>query len=525
MVIKGGSRGGPRQLARHLQRGDTNERVEIIELQSGIQDLDTTFRDWQLMTEATRGQKGLYHANIDPDARYVMTPEQWQRAADVLEEEFGRMGHNLKGQPRAIVLHEKHGRQHIHVVWQRTDTDTMTLVGDGWNYIVHERASFRLEEEFGHEHVPGKHAKRDRQKQPEFPKAEIDHAEWQQAERSGLDPKERKEQIKALKAASDSPEAFRAALSEHGYILANGDRGYVVLDEAGDVHTLYRDLKQKKPALDAWMAAIPLDTLPTVDQARTLQQERRQWAEQPAAPPPSAEVAPAPGVEASKFLPSDQQPAPAQTAEPPSKFLAPPEPVLAPAQAPPAETTPASDQLSKPEIRALEKALTERHASEAAAIRRRQSFERKHLRDAHEEKLQARLDALRAEQKAERDRFYERGWLKKLADTAKYHIDRVLWRQQKAERRLDKEQMNLRQKADRHDLIHIMRTIRDQALKELEERHTRQRQEHGQQYEKELDRYIREQAAARQLLAEIKEQERAREREEGPDRPPPTHTH
>ena len=54
-----------------------------------------------------------------------MTPEQWQRAVDVLDKELG-----LEGQPRAVVMHEKRGREHIHVVWARTDIDTMTLRSD-----------------------------------------------------------------------------------------------------------------------------------------------------------------------------------------------------------------------------------------------------------------------------------------------------------------------------------------------------------------------------------------------------------
>jgi hypothetical protein len=155
MIIKGGSRGGPSQLARHLQRTDTNETVEIVQLDSPTGSLKEAMRDWQLIAAGTRGSKGLYHANISPDARYSMTPEQWQRAVDVLEKELG-----FDGQPRAVVVHEKHDRQHIHVVWQRTDIDTMTLVSHSFNYVAHERASMALEQEFGHEHVPGKHAKR-----------------------------------------------------------------------------------------------------------------------------------------------------------------------------------------------------------------------------------------------------------------------------------------------------------------------------------------------------------------------------
>ena len=204
MIIKGGSRAAPGQLARHLQRRDTNENVEILELQSLNSDLAEAFRDWQTLVEGTRGTKGLYHANIDPAKDYTMTPEQWQRAVEVLEKELG-----LEGQPRAVVMHQKHGREHVHVVWARTDIDEMILRSDSQNYQAHERASQKLEQEFGHEPVPGKHAKRDREKQPEFPRAEANQAEWQQGERTGLLPGAMKDQITALKQACDSAQAFK----------------------------------------------------------------------------------------------------------------------------------------------------------------------------------------------------------------------------------------------------------------------------------------------------------------------------
>src|ERR1051325_4646056 len=118
MIIKGNSRGGASQLARHLLRADTNERIKIMELQSPLESLDDTLRDWQLLSTGTMGKKGLYHANINP-ADYVMTTEQWLRSVEILEKELG-----FTGQPRVIVMHEKEGREHIHVVWQRTDVDT-----------------------------------------------------------------------------------------------------------------------------------------------------------------------------------------------------------------------------------------------------------------------------------------------------------------------------------------------------------------------------------------------------------------
>lgn len=281
MIIKGASRAGPKQLSRHLGRTDTNERVAVLELHSPSGSIGEAFRDWQALAAGTKGTKGLYHANIDPDARYTMTPEQWTRAVDVLEEELG-----LTGQPRAVVLHEKNGREHIHVVWQRTDIDTMRLRSDSHNYQAHERASARLEQEFGHEHVPGKHAKRDREAQPELPSSEITHAEWQQSERSGIDPRARKEQITALFEASDTGSAFHAALQDAGYLLARGDRrDFVLLDADGEVYSLRRQIAgMTAKDLRAFMDDVPLATLPSVAEGRAAVEEARRAAPEPVAP-------------------------------------------------------------------------------------------------------------------------------------------------------------------------------------------------------------------------------------------------
>jgi hypothetical protein len=267
MIIKGGSRAGPQQLAAHLLRADTNERIDILELDSAVDDLAATFRDWQTLSEGTRGTKGLYHVNIDPDARYTMTPQQWAEAVAVLERELG-----FDGQPRAVVLHEKKGRQHIHIVWARTDIETMTKRSDSNNYLAHERASQKLELAFGHEPVPGKHAKRDREAQPEFPTAEVNHDEWQQRERGGIDHRERKAQATALYEPSDRGPAFKAALEDAGYVLARGDRrDFVILDDDAKAHSLGRQLPGVKAKdLRAFMSEIDPVLLPSVKEARAI---------------------------------------------------------------------------------------------------------------------------------------------------------------------------------------------------------------------------------------------------------------
>ena len=272
MIIKGKSRARPKGLAKHLKRTDTNERVDLLQVDfSATGNLEEALTDMQALCLGTQGKNGLYHANIDPHADYPMTREQWERCADVLEQELG-----FEGQPRVIVLHKKEGREHIHVVWARTDIDTMTLRPDSFTYGKHERASARLEEEFGHEHVPGKWHKRDPEK--ELPMADYNHAEWQQSERSGLDAVERKAEITALYEQSDNGQSFQNALEDRGYILANGDRRVlVVVDIAGHVHSLNRQIKTAKAKdIREKIADIDPASLPDVSAAREIQEQRRE---------------------------------------------------------------------------------------------------------------------------------------------------------------------------------------------------------------------------------------------------------
>ncbi|MBY0564858.1 MAG: relaxase/mobilization nuclease domain-containing protein [Hyphomonadaceae bacterium] len=280
MIIKGKSRGGPKQLETHLQRVDTNERVEVLEKPATAATIGDAFGEWQTIAEGTRGRYGLYHANIDPDASYSMTAAQWTRAVDLLERELG-----LDGQPRVVVLHEKNDRQHIHVVWQRTDIDTMTLLSDSNNYDAHKRVARALEKEFGHEAVVTK---------PAEERAPISHAEWQQAERSGHDPRAFKDQVTALFHASENGAALQKTLDDHGLIVAQGDRrDFVIVDQAGEVYSLARQIKgMTAKDLRGFMADVDADALPTVAEAKALQElrpalEPKPLSEAPTATPPA----------------------------------------------------------------------------------------------------------------------------------------------------------------------------------------------------------------------------------------------
>lgn len=67
------------------------------------------------------------------------------------------------------------------------------------------------------------------------------HAEWEQAKRSGHDPKALKQMFQEVWASSDSKQAFASALRARGYTLARGDRrGFVAVDYRGEVYAIAR---------------------------------------------------------------------------------------------------------------------------------------------------------------------------------------------------------------------------------------------------------------------------------------------
>jgi hypothetical protein len=52
-----------------------------------------------------------------------------------------------------VVVHEKEGREHCHIVWSRIDLDKMRTISDSHNYRTHEIVARDLEREFGHARV------------------------------------------------------------------------------------------------------------------------------------------------------------------------------------------------------------------------------------------------------------------------------------------------------------------------------------------------------------------------------------
>jgi hypothetical protein len=260
MIIKGQSRGRSRQLAAHLMRPDQNEDIRLYELRGVVAtDVAGALAEMEALAAAVHSKRPLYHASISPEAHTPLSDGQIRTAADVLERKLG-----LTGQPRVVVVHHKQGREHMHVVWSRIDLERQRVISDSWSYLRHEEAARLLESAFGHRVIAGAHGPHRRE-----PRQAPKDYEYRQTERSGVAPERMRAQLGALWHASQTGQAFRKKLEEAGYALVRGDRRvFVVIDQAGNAHSLARRLGIRSKELRTRLGGLSLDTLPSVAEAR-----------------------------------------------------------------------------------------------------------------------------------------------------------------------------------------------------------------------------------------------------------------
>lgn len=217
MVIRGNNRGNGSQLARYLTTKGDNEAIRILDVDGSPDATDKQLHDtllsMSLMSELTKSDKGLYHAQINPayGEDKAMTDSDWQQAADMLGKALG-----FDHQRRAIVLHEKKGRVHAHVVWERYDYQTGKMIDTSFNYHAHDRARQEMERIFAQEQTPKKN-----KRQPEL-----------------------KEHLTQLWNNTETAAEFIKQVEQSGYLLAAGvvKRPFMVVDDTGRSFDLVRQL-------------------------------------------------------------------------------------------------------------------------------------------------------------------------------------------------------------------------------------------------------------------------------------------
>lgn len=292
MIIEGESITGV-TLENDYLKADKNERATVCEI-SGVMamDVNEALEEMRAVALGTRCQKPLYHAQINPEPGEAMTPERWARSVDLLEEKLGLVGH-----PRLIVEHSYKDRVHRHVVWSRINPETMTARHMSHHDVVHEKVGLMLEMEFGHkitarsllspsqarkiigEYVPPDQVEAFMPPKPD--KTKPADYEFKVAQRTGLDLHQFRAQVRAIKEAADSPQAFMSGLKAAGVTLCQGRRGFVLVDSGGGEHELGRTLGMKIEDARAYMKGIDRTALPTPATARAVLKARAAAAGKP----------------------------------------------------------------------------------------------------------------------------------------------------------------------------------------------------------------------------------------------------
>lgn len=270
MILKGNARSGARKLASHLLNTHDNDHVTL----HSVEGFGTgEFREALLVAEAlkngTRCQKEFYSLSINPpegdQGKDCANRDKIIDAANRAEESLG-----LEGLPRAIVFHEKHGRQHAHVVWCRIDPDTLKTRNISHDKLKLRALSRALYLENGWEMPRGL-----------MNKAERELASFELSEKARI---ENGQSVLGLRAAireawtkSESRDGFEYALSEHGILLARGRRGqFVAVGRNAEVAAIARATGLRKREVDQRLGDASI--YPSAEDAQT--QQRRAAARQ-----------------------------------------------------------------------------------------------------------------------------------------------------------------------------------------------------------------------------------------------------
>jgi hypothetical protein len=257
---------------RHFNDTKENVRTEIVKSEGlASEDIRDKMLEMQLMAEGTRCKNFMWIADLSPHPGVSrrFSEEEWERARQIAEKFRG-----LEGQPYFVIEQEKaDGRIHRHAIWSRVDPETGRARPDGWDSEVCHAASKAIRQELGLQPLPSPF---DKDRQGPRPKRAPQRWEMYRGMKSGLDPRVITAEVTELFHQSDNGRAFHAALELHGYTLVKGDRrGFVILDSAGDDHSLARRIDGvNTKELNAFMRGVDREALPTVEQGRAQHQLR-----------------------------------------------------------------------------------------------------------------------------------------------------------------------------------------------------------------------------------------------------------
>ena len=267
MIPFASQRGEGQDLATHLMNEHDNEQMDIVDLRgSCADDLHGAFAEWEAQAHnLTRCKNYLYSLSVNPDpAQGPLTEGQYLEYLQLVEQKLG-----LHNQPRAVVRHIKDGREHFHAVYSRIDANA----GKAVHLAFDKDKLMMVTREFARKHgleLPDGYFKGKDEKSRD----QLSLYEKSQQDKTGLTKEQRIEKVTECWRLSDSPRAFVSALEENGYLLATGNRPYLVVDIYGQVNALPKlvgDKTVRTKDIRAFLEAeFPPESLPTVDEAKAL---------------------------------------------------------------------------------------------------------------------------------------------------------------------------------------------------------------------------------------------------------------
>jgi hypothetical protein len=256
MIVKGRCRGNGAQLANYLLNDRDNDRAEILAM-SGVTSNDPRrcLLEMSLTSELSgRTNEGLYHTQLSPrpDEAAAMTFEQKQRAVEIMAVNLGMEGHKW-----ALFEHEKDGRAHLHLVFERYNHDTKRMWSDDRNYEKHQLAARQMEREF---------------------QWEITHEK-----KNHLD-QDVKYHITELWNLSRDARDFVQTMHKAGFEVTQGidRRPYQIVDQYGTVHDLTRQLQGvKQRDVSNYLNEIRQELRPTADSSQDRREQHQQRPQEP----------------------------------------------------------------------------------------------------------------------------------------------------------------------------------------------------------------------------------------------------
>ncbi len=278
MIAEGSSNRCVWWWTQHLE-SDVNEKVEIKQSR-GLR--GETIRDMleemEKLAAGTDCKNFFYELHLNPAPGELLTDEQWEQARLKAEK-----AHGFEGQPFFEVRHTKtakggHTTEHPHYIYFRVNLETGLTISDSYDARKNHAIAREIEREFGLRKVSGPY---DREPGTPRPKRAPKRWESYRADQSGISIEDIKAEIAPLRQESANGHQFKTALEQHGYILALGDRKtageltLMIIDPAGDDHSLARRLGMKTKELNEFMRDVDRETLPTISQAQAIQQERK----------------------------------------------------------------------------------------------------------------------------------------------------------------------------------------------------------------------------------------------------------